>query len=49
MDGDYIAVFEELLDLKTKNTWEQLPSDENWDALPLPQTKDIKVMGIRYK
>ena len=48
IDGDYMMVFEELLSLKSKNTWEHLSYDENWDASPLPQTKDIKVMGIRY-
>lgn len=49
LNGDYMMVFEELLSLKSKNTWEHLSYDENWDASPLPQTKDIKVMGIRYK
>lgn len=49
IDGDYMSVFEELPSLKSKNTWEQVLGDEVWDAFPLPQTKDIKVMGIRYK
>lgn len=48
LDGDYMSVFEELPSLKSKNTWEQVLGDEVWDAFPLPQTKDIKVMGIRY-
>ena len=49
LDGDYMMVFEELLLLKSKNTWEQILGDENWDAPFLPQIKDIRVMGVRYK
>ncbi len=49
IDGDYMMVFEELLMLKQKGRWTHLTGDENWDATRFPQTKDIKVMGIRYK
>ena len=49
IDGDYMMVFEVLLELKQKGVWTHLTGDENWDATSFPQTKNVKVMGIRYK